>query len=194
MPHADGQAVGSACGVCHASDSPLSRTRAAMVYDDASRDLVLRLKHADALAGVPTMARWMQRAGAELLAEADLLIPVPLHWSRLFMRRYNQSAELARAISRLSGKPSLPLALARHRRTPSQGGLDRQQRHSNTEGAFSVPSRYSQKLTGKSIILIDEVMTTGATLEACARVLAEAGARQIDALTLARVPHGGPLS
>ena len=110
------------------------------------------------------------------------------------MRRYNQSAELARAISRLSGKPSLPLALARHRRTPSQGGLDRQQRHSNTEGAFSVPSRYSQKLTGKSIILIDDVMTTGATLEACARVLAEAGARQIDALTLARVPHGGPLS
>lgn len=182
------------CGQCQASPSPLHRIRAAMLYDDGSRDLVLHLKHADALAGVPVMARWLQRAGAEMLGKTDFLVPVPLHWSRLFQRRYNQSAELTRALARLSQVKALPDGLIRNRRTPSQGGLSRQRRHHNVRDAFSVKCRYRTRIAGANIVLIDDVLTTGATLEACARALLDAGATQVDALTLARVEHDTPLA
>jgi ComF family protein len=168
--------------------------RAAMIYDDGSRDLVLHLKHADALAGVPVMARLLQRAGAELLAEANFLVPVPLHWRRLFQRRYNQSAELARALARLSKVRALPDGLVRTRRTPSQGGLSRQQRRQNVHDAFCVKERYRPRIDGANIVLIDDVTTTGATLEACADALLGAGAARADALTLARVVQEAPLT
>lgn len=182
------------CGQCQTSHSPLARIRAAMVYDDGSRDLVLHLKHADALAGVPVMARWLQRAGADLLAEADFLVPVPLHWRRLFQRRYNQSAELARALASLSKVRALPDGLVRTRRTPSQGGLSRQQRRENVEDAFRVKERYRPRIDGANVVLIDDVTTTGATLEACADALLGAGAARADALTLARVVQETPLT
>ncbi len=165
-----------------------------MLYDDGSRDLVLHLKHADALAGVPVMARWLQRAGAEMLRDADFLVPVPLHWTRLFQRRYNQSAELARALSRLSRVKALPDCLIRNRRTPSQGGLSRQRRQHNVRDAFKLTARYQARISGANIVLIDDVMTTGATLEACAAALLDAGAARVDALTLARVEHDAPLA
>ena len=176
------------CGHCLSTHGPLERIRAAMLYDDGSRDLVLHLKHADALAGVPVLARWMQRAGADLLQDADFLIPVPLHWQRLFKRRYNQSAELTRALARLSKVRALPDGLVRTRRTPSQGGLSHRQRRENVRDAFGVKDRYRERINGAKIILIDDVMTTGATLEECASALAAGGAARVDALTLARVP------
>ena len=182
------------CGHCQASHSPLQQTRAAMLYDDGSRDLVLHLKHADALAGVPVMARWLQRAGAEQLRPADFLVPVPLHWTRLFKRRYNQSAELARALGRLSSVKALPDALARTRRTPSQGGLSRQQRKANVRDAFAVKDRYRERINGANIVLIDDVITTGATLEACGDALLDAGAAQVTAVALARVARGAALA
>lgn len=188
------QAQQEPCGHCQASQSPLHQTRAAMLYDDGSRDLVLHLKHADALAGVPVMARWLQRAGAAQLREANFVVPVPLHWTRLFKRRYNQSAELARALARLSKVAALPDALHRTRRTPSQGGLSRPQRRENVRDAFGVKDRYRSRINGANIVLIDDVLTTGATLEACAAALLDAGAARVDALTLARVSHNSRLS
>ena len=188
------QAQPEPCGHCQAAHSPLQQTRAAMLYDDGSRDLVLHLKHADALAGVPVMARWLQRAGAEQLRQADFLVPVPLHWTRLFKRRYNQSAELARALGRLSNVKALPDALARTRRTPSQGGLSRQQRKANVRDAFAVKDRYRERINGANIVLIDDVITTGATLEACGDALLDAGAAQVTAVALARVARGAALA
>ncbi len=182
------------CGYCRDRHSLLGRSRAAFLYDEGSRNLVLHLKHADALAGVPVLARWMQRAGAELLGEADLLVPVPLHWARLFKRRYNQSAELARAIARLTGVPALPDGLVRIRRTPSQGAFSREQRRANVRDAFQAKDRYRSRINGARIVLIDDVMTTGATLEACTAALRNGGAAQVDALTLARVEHGAALT
>jgi ComF family protein len=165
-----------------------------MLYDDGSRDLILHLKHADALAGVPVMARWLQRAGAELLGDAGYLIPVPLHWRRLLKRCYNQSAELARALARLSAVQALPDGLLRTRSTPSQGGLSRRRREANVRNAFAVKDRYRERINGANIVLVDDVLTTGATLEACASTLLSAGATRVDAVVLARVPPIGRLS
>ena len=182
------------CGDCQSKHSPLNRIRSAMLYDEGSRDLVLHMKHADALAGVPVMARWMQRAGADMLGNADFLVPVPLHWRRLLHRRYNQSAELARALAQQSRVKALPDGLKRTRATPTQGGLSRQQRRENVRDAFSVKDRYRARINEAKIVLIDDVMTTGATLEACAAALLNAGAAQVDALTLARADRNTPLS
>lgn len=179
------------CNHCLVEPPTYRTARSAVVYDDGSRDLVLRLKHADALSGVPVLARWMQRAGAEILPGADWLIPVPLHWTRLFHRRYNQSAELTRAIARVSGAAALPDGLCRTRQTPSQGGLTRSKRRSNVRDVFQVSARHLDKFRGARIILIDDVMTTGATLDACAAVLLDAGAETVDALCLARVEQNG---
>ncbi len=175
------------CADCQVRRPAIRRARSALIYDDGSRDLLLRLKHADALSGVPVLARWMVRAGSEILPEADWLVPVPLYWTRLFRRRYNQSAELARAIARFSGVAVLPDGLQRTRNTPSQGGLTRAGRQANVLGAFYVSPRHRKRLSNRKVVLVDDVMTTGATLNACASALLDAGAAQIDALCLARV-------
>ena len=177
----------SVCPHCLAEPPAYGQARAAFVYEDGSRDLILRLKHADALAGVPVLAHWLQRPGAEMLRRADWLVPVPLHWRRLFHRRYNQSAELARALARLADVPALPDGLTRTRRTPSQGNLSRRQRQRNVQDAFSVPARHHARIAGRQIVLIDDVMTTGATVSACASALLAAGAAGVDVLCLARV-------
>ncbi|MBY0432162.1 MAG: ComF family protein, partial [Rhodospirillales bacterium] len=127
----------------------------------------------------------MARAGAALLAEADLLVPVPLHWGRLFRRRYNQAALLAVHLARLSGRPCVPDLLERNRATPSQGHLGRTQRAGNVRNAFSL--RSGVRVEGCRVLLVDDVFTTGATLSECARTLQAGGAAQVDALTLARV-------
>jgi ComF family protein len=178
------------CGACARSQPPFSRARAAMRYDEASRRLVLAFKHGDRLHLAPAFGRWMRRARAELLAEADVLVPVPLHWTRLLARRYNQAAVLAHAIHAANGPPVGADWLLRRRRTPSQGKRGAQARERNVKGAFAV--KPGRAVEGRRILLIDDVFTTGATVGECARVLRRAGARHVDVLTLARtVRHEG---
>ncbi|MGE5504673.1 MAG: double zinc ribbon domain-containing protein [Actinomycetota bacterium] len=178
---------GAVCGSCARKAPPWRRARAVFRYDDASRPLVLRFKHADRLEGAPAFARWMARAGAELLAGADVIVPVPLHRWRLLARRYNQAAVLAMALGRQSGVPVVPDLLLRTRRTPPQGHLPRETREANVKGAFAIHPRRLDRVQGRTVLLVDDVMTTGATIGECARVLARAGASAVDVLTLARV-------
>ena len=133
------------------------------------------------------MARWLSRAARELLAEADLIAPVPLHPSRLLSRRFNQAAEIARPLSRLSGVPYLADALVRRRATDSQGGRSGSGRKRNVAGAFEVPPGRARQVAGKRILLDDVVLTTGATAEGCARALKRAGAVRVDVAVVARV-------
>lgn len=170
------------------SDPPaFDRARSAMRFSDVARDLVHLLKYGDRLDLVKPFAIWMSRAGDELLREADALVPVPLHWTRLFQRRFNQSAALARAISGQRKVAVIDDVLTRVRATPPQVGLARDERARNVHGAFSVEKAARPKVKGKRIVLVDDVLTTGATANACARVLRRAGASRIDVLTLARV-------
>ncbi|WP_042704316.1 ComF family protein [Azospirillum sp. B506] len=182
---------GALCGACLASPPPFARARAVLAYDDGSRPLVLGFKHGDRIHAAKAYGVWLARAGKLLLEDADRLLPVPLHRARLFHRRYNQAALLAQALSRHSGVPVTPDLLQRQRFTPTQGGLDRQGRHRNVKGAFRLRPGQSAKeqVTGRRLVLIDDVMTTGATLAECTRVLLRAGAARVDVLTLARVVH-----
>jgi len=179
------------CGACLARPPRYRRARAALVYDQRSRRLVLPFKHGDRTDIARACGGWMARAGAGLLAEADLVAPVPLHWRRLFSRRYNQAQLLARVAvraARLASPPRLAPDLLRRRRwTGSQTGLRAEERRGNVRQAFDVHPRWAGELSGKSVLLIDDVLTTGATVEACARVLQRGGARHVDVLTLARV-------
>lgn len=156
-------------------------------YDDAGRGLVLGFKHGDRLHGAPAYAQWLARAGAELLEGADLVAAVPLHWTRLAWRRYNQSALLANAAARIAGRRCIPDLLVRTRRTQQQGDMGRAARRRNVHRAFRVARRYTALVPGQRIVLVDDVLTTGATAEACAQTLLDAGASAVDLLTLARV-------
>lgn len=166
------------------------RARAALVYDGASGRLVSRLKYGDRLDAVPVLARWMVRAGQGLLAEADLVTPVPLHGTRLFQRRFNQSAALAQEISRLSGRRFVADLLKRTRATRAQVGLSASARRRNVAGAFSLTPGRGAVVDGAHVLLVDDVLTTGATVEACAKKLIAEGAASVDVLTLARVVPG----
>jgi ComF family protein len=168
------------------------RARAAAHYDDVASGLVHRLKYGDRLDLAATMGRWMARAGRDLIegAEgADALVPVPLHWRRLWGRRFNQAAELAQAIAatRPSPLPVLCGVLKRVRATPQQVGLSRSERAVNVQGAFAVTDEGKAAIAGKRLILIDDVLTSGATVDTCVRVLLRAGAGNVDVLVFARV-------
>jgi ComF family protein len=184
MPFAYDQGEGALCGACAREPHAFERARAAMVYDDESRRLVLAFKHGDRLHLAPALGGWMRRAGGELLRGADVLIPVPLHWTRLFARRYNQAAVLAHALAEAGGPRVGADWLLRRRRTPSQGKRNAAARRRNVAGAFALNHR--RDVAGSRVVLVDDVFTTGATLDECARVLMRAGARSVDALTLAR--------
>jgi ComF family protein len=165
------------------------RARAAVRFDDISRDLVHSLKYGDRLDLAPTMGRWMARAGEDLLADADALVPVPLHWRRLWGRRFNQSSALAHVIANTAGVP-VSTALKRVRATPQQVGLSRAERAENVQGAFRVPPAARAEVTRRHLVLVDDVLTSGSTVDACARALLRAGAAQVDVLVFARVVDG----
>src|SRR5690242_14683137 len=166
------------------------RARAAVRYDDVARALIHAYKYGDRLDLAPLIGGWMTRAGRELFAEADALVPVPLHWRRLWARRFNQSATLARAISTGAGVPVIDDALQRVRPTAQQVGLSKPARAENVQGAFRVTADGKARVTGRRLILIDDVLTSGATSDTCARALLRAGAKQVDVLVFARVVGG----
>ena len=164
-----------------------NRARAAVRFDEISRVLVHALKYGDRLDLAPMMGRWISRAGREVLAEADALVPVPLHWRRLWTRRFNQSAMLAAAVSAASGVPMVTDALKRVKATVQQVGLSRSERAANVQGAFRVPEHGKAAVAGRRLIVLDDVLTSGATVEGCARALLRAGASNVDVLVFARV-------
>jgi ComF family protein len=167
-----------------------TRARAAVRYDDIARSLVHALKYQDRTDLAPAMGRWMARAGHELLDDADVLVPVPLHWRRAWRRRFNQSGALARVIERQTKVKLAPDALQRIRPTQQQIGLSRPQRASNVQGAFKVAADRQSSIAGRRVVLVDDVLTSGATVDACARALLRAKAAQVDVLVFARVVDG----
>lgn len=179
---------GSQCAPCLARKPAFDRARSAVLYDDAARALVLGFKHADRIHATRAYATWMARAGRDLLGNADLVVPVPLHRFRLWQRRYNQSALLAQALARKAGLPYRPDLLLRRRRTPSQGGLSRAERARNVRSAFRIGGSAKGAIEGRTIVLVDDVLTTGATASECAKTLKAAGAGAVHVITLARVP------
>ena len=178
--------TGAVCGACAEQAPPFTTARAALVYDDGSRPLVLGFKHGDHTHGALPLARWMVRAGEEMLKDADFIVPVPLHRWRLLKRRYNQAALLCHALGQLTQRPVLVDALVRQRVTASQGHLSAKERAENVHGAFVVRGAMARKIKGRRLVLVDDVMTTGATVKECAKILNAAGALRVDVLTLAR--------
>jgi ComF family protein len=166
------------------------RARAAVRYDDIARKLVHALKYGDRLDLASIMGRWMANAGRELLADADALVPVPLHWRRQWARRFNQSAVLAEVVAERSGRVVVHGALKRIKATPQQVGLGKSERAQNVQGAFRVPAEGRAAVAGRKLLLVDDVLTSGATVDACARTLLRAGAASVDVLAFARVVTG----
>lgn len=179
------------CGQCLTERPPFARARAVCIYNEASSPMMTGLKFQDKTFLAPYIAGWMAKAGKPLLAEAELVIPVPLHRTRLFTRKYNQAMLLARAIARNAKLPVLPHVLARTRKTPPQTGLSQAQRRKNVAGAFTIAVKYKPLVAQKRILLVDDVLTTGATIHACTRALLKAGALRVDVLTFSRTTHDG---
>ena len=161
-----------------------------MAYTGVARQMVQGLKYANRTDLAPWMARWMLRAGAELVADADIVCPVPLHWRRFVGRRFNQSAELARCIGEVSGKPFAPAIVRRVKVTRQQVGLVRREREDNVRGAFAVPPGCEADVMGRRVLVVDDVYTTGATVAAVAKALKRGGAVAVDVVTFARVLPG----
>lgn len=175
------------CGNCLAHPPSFNRSRSVLKYDDFSKGMVLAFKHADRTDKTPVFAKWMTRSAGDILSSKVLVVPVPLHPTRLLKRRYNQSALLAQSIGKISNSRVIPDLLLRTRATPSQGGKSPTGRVRNVQGAFKIHPRWKQKIKGEHILLIDDVYTTGATVSACSACLLKNGAAQVDVLTLCRV-------
>ena len=190
---AEGADVDDVCGACHAAPPRFDRARAALAYDDASRPIILGFKHGGRLEAAPLFVRWLEVAGGPLVTEADLIAPVPLHWRRMLGRRFNQAAELARGLGRRTKTPYAPDLLLRPRPTPSQSGLSAAARRRNMAGAFALNPAWSDRLAGARVLLIDDVFTTGATVERATAVLKRGGAAAVDILTVARVERPRPI-
>jgi ComF family protein len=176
-----------------ADPPPFGRARAAVVYNDVARTLVSRLKYGDRPELASFCARLMASAGHELWNGDPILVPVPLHASRLRLRRYNQSAELAKAMAKRTGLSAMAGLVVRQRRTRSQVGLSGSGRERNVAGAFAVDGRALERLGGRRVIVVDDVYTTGATAKAVTRTLLRSGADSVDVITFARVVAGGEM-
>ncbi len=174
------------CADCLTDPPPFGRARSSLVYDDASRKLILGFKHADQTYAVKTFVPWLARAGASFWPDTPLLVPVPLHRWRLLRRRYNQAALLANGLARETGLSCVPDLLLRTRATPTQGHLKAKEREKNVRRAFSMNQGHAEKVKGRHVVLIDDVLTTGATVRECTEVLLKAGASSVNILTIAR--------
>ena len=176
------------CDGCLALDPPWERGRAVFRYSEGGRRLVMALKHGDRVDTLPLLGQWMARAGEALVEEADMVVPVPLHWQRRLARKFNQAAGLAQATCRASGQTGkfAPSSLVRVHRTDSQGRKSRADRAENIAGAFRTGPE-AARIQGARVLLVDDVLTTGATLAECARTCLAAGARAVDVLVLALV-------
>ncbi len=186
--HAGQAGPGGLCPGCLARPPSYGVARAALRYDEGARRLLLPFKHADRTELAGPLAARMARAGAALLARAEVIAPVPLHWRRLVARRYNQAALLARHLARQARRPLIPDLLRRVRPTPALGDRGAAERAALLEGAFAVPASGARRIEGRRVLLVDDVMTSGATAEACARALLGAGATAVDVLAAGRVP------
>lgn len=187
--HDRGEGLVSAAAI---ADPPsYDKARAAVLHDGPARKLAHGLKYADRADLAPVMAAWMHRAGRELIDACEAIVPVPLHRARLVSRRYNQSAELARALSARTGKPLVSGALTRRKATRPQVGLGKVARLDNVAGAFAIDPRRAASIAGRHVLLVDDVLTTGATVNAAARVLKRGGAASVCVLTFARVATEG---
>ncbi len=175
------------CGLCLEKNPFYKMSHAAFLYDDFSKRLILSLKHGGALHLAPLIAKWMVHGAGEILKDADYLVPVPLHWTRLIKRGYNQSSVLAREVSRLAGVPVSFNGLQKVKRTASQGKFALKDRYKNVRGAFQVSRFHVEKFKGKRVVLIDDVRTTGATLNSAAGALLQAGAWEVRTLCASRV-------
>jgi ComF family protein len=186
FPHDMGEGVLSQRAV---DDPPVfQRARAVACFEDGpARRLVHRLKYSDRMELARPMGAWMARVGADILAEADALAPTPLHFTRAWRRQFNQAAALAGEVSRACGKPSETALLERVKPTRSQVGLNRTQRAANMQGAFRCPP--TARLSGRRIVLVDDVLTSGATANAASRALLRGGAKSVDVLVFARVAN-----
>ena len=186
-PHSIDMDENMMCAEAIADPPPFERLRAVVLYDTLARRLVSSLKYGDRTDLGPWLAKWMFSAGQEILHEADLIVPVPLHRKRLFSRRFNQSAELGRHLGELSGIAFKPGVLLRKKNTARQVGLTQNQRERNLSGAFIVPEGRKIDLKGRRVLLIDDVYTTGATAKAATRALLRGGASHVDVLVFATV-------
>jgi len=174
------------CDECLATARPWSRGRAVMRYDGNGRKLVLALKHGDRHDVAHPAGRWLARTAQPMLSPGMVIAPVPLHWMRLLSRRFNQSALLSQALARETGRPHVADLLIRQRRTQSLKGMDRAARHATLDGAIRVNPRHGRKIAGARVLLVDDVMTSGATVSAAAQACHAAGARDVCVVALAR--------
>ncbi len=174
------------CADCLTDPPCFAAARSSLVYDDASRKLILGFKHADQTYAVKTFVPWLVRAGAEFWPHDPLIVPVPLHRWRLLRRRYNQAALLAHGLAREIKQACIPDLLWRTRATPTQGHMKAAERSRNVKKAFAVNHRHVARMQGRHIVLVDDVLTTGATVRECAEVLLRAGAASVNVLTIAR--------
>ena len=186
LPGEDTRAL---CDTCLRAPRPWTQGRAAILYKERGRRLILELKSGDRTDLVPAMARWMAEAGEDVLRPGALLVPVPAHWTRTVRRRYNQAALLAKALGRITGLGFLPDALVRHRVTDRQTGDDPESRHANVSRSMAPHPRRPFALEGRDVVLIDDVLTSGATLTEAARAADASGAQSLSVLVLARTPE-----
>ena len=175
------------CATCSKKKkTPFRYNRSALCYDEASKNLILALKFMDKTENAKVLAKWLNIAGKDIWKEGvDILVPIPLHYTRLVKRKYNQSALLAKELSKLCHVPVDYTSVIKHKATKPQVAFSGKERIQNVKGVFSV--KHQDKIKGKRVVLIDDVMTTGSTLKECALAIKAAGAKSVDTLTVARV-------